>query len=130
MSNYIPSLSPPHCPHSVDWLNSSTERDTPQRLSAFFLNQISHHCQNQVSDHQIQLFFYPQNPVRPEYFLPLCIPFPLVVVVVGSLLAHIKVNGPQQHTVSQHGEPVLAFKWPVGGPELFLQQTDVVDIHL
>lgn len=76
------------------------------------------------------VFFIPKNPLRPEYFLPLCLPLTFPLVVVGSLSAHINVNGSQQHTVSQHGEPILAFKWPVRGPALFLQHWDVMDIHL
>lgn len=47
--------------------------------------------------------FIPKHPEGTEYFLPLLSP----LVVVGSLSNHIKVNGPQRHTVSQHGEPVL-----------------------
>lgn len=40
-------------------------------------------------------FLSPQNPVGREYFLPLCLPLPFpLVVVVGSLPASIKVNGP------------------------------------
>lgn len=89
--------SPPHCLllSLVDWWDSSTE--TPLAVSlASFLNQISHHCQNhQVYDHQMWLclFLSLQNPVGPEYFLPLCLPLPFPLVVVGSLLANIKVNG-------------------------------------
>lgn len=49
------------------------------------------------------VFFIPKHPEGTEYFLPLLSP----LVVVGSLSNHIKVNGPQRHTVSQHGEPVL-----------------------
>lgn len=116
------------CPSSLSpfvlgWLMSQLYRDTPQCLSAFVLNQISHLWQKQVSEHQLQLFFFflfvcsiPQTPVRPRYFLP----FPLVVV--GSLLTSIKVNEPQLHAVSQLGEPILAFKWSAEGPELFLQR--------
>lgn len=51
------------CPSSLSpfvlgWLMSQLYRDTPQCLSAFVLNQISHLWQKQVSEHQLQLFFF------------------------------------------------------------------------
>lgn len=94
-------------------------RDTPQRLSAFISFLIRFHITGRTKSLTTRcncvFFFILKTPARAQYFLP----FPLVVV--GSLLANVKVNEPQQHTVSQLGEPVLAFKCSVRGLELLLQ---------
>lgn len=60
------------------------------------------------------VFFIPPNPLRPECFLSLCLLLSFPLVIFGRLLSYIKVNGPQQHSVSQHVQTVL-----VAGPVLF-----------
>lgn len=117
---FLPSLL--HTFHLRPWLTSGTALQRQPAMSEASLSfLIRFHITARTKSLTTRCdsgLFIPRNPVRPECFLPL--PFPLAVV--GSVPAHIKVNGPQQHTVSQHGDPILAFKWPVGGPELFLQQ--------
>lgn len=67
------------CPSSLSpfvlgRLMSQLYRDTPQCLSAFVLNQISHLWQKQGSENQLQLFFFfllnPPNPSETKILSP------------------------------------------------------------
>ena len=97
--------------------------DTPQCFTGFsFL--IRFHITRRTKSPAIRcssFFLYSPNPSETRISPP---PFPLVVV--GSLLANIKVNEPKRCTLSPLRESVLSLKWSV----LFLQWEDVMNIHL
>lgn len=97
----------------------------------FFLRQIWHRCQSQVSDHQMRLsFFIPRKPFEtqilslslpPSHFPSCCCWHPFGLYKSKWASATHCVPACRAH---------LAFKQPVGGPALFLQHYHVMDIHL